>query len=155
MSPYYKHKKERISLEFNTAKDVLTLMQSAINEYTETKSVHVRRAILGYFQDFSEYIINMCETYLVMTGNYTDGCSTLELINRALIHGFIDDTLCEFITDFVRLRNRYTHDYYKRNSVEEDILKCCFSEMIYLEIFLEVSETHTHLKFHMLKLNKS
>ena len=34
MSPYYKYKKERIWLKFNTAKDVLTLMQSAINQYT-------------------------------------------------------------------------------------------------------------------------
>lgn len=147
MSPYYKYKKERISLKFSTAKDVLTLMQSAMGEYSETKSIHIRRAILGYFQDFSEYIIDMCETYLVMTDNYVDECSAVELVNKARIYGFIDDTLHDFISNFVRLRNRYTHDYYKRDSVEEDILKCCFSDMMYLQIFLEITDQEVHLKF--------
>ncbi|MEA4825764.1 MAG: hypothetical protein VB130_03900 [Clostridium sp.] len=147
MSPYYKYKKERLSFKFNTAKDVLKLMQSAMVEYSNNKSVHLRRAILGYFQDFSEYIIDMCETYLVMTDNYVDGCSAIDLINRARIHGFIDDTLCEFITNFIRLRNRYTHDYYKRGTVEEDILKCCFSDMMYIEIFLQISDEEINLKF--------
>ncbi len=36
--------------------------------------------------------------------------------------------------------------YYKREGVEEDIFKCCFSEIMYLDIFLEVSDTETHLR---------
>jgi len=147
MSPYYKYKKEKLALKFNTAKDVLTLMQGAMKEYSNTKSIHLRRAILGYFQDFCEYIIDMCETYLVMTDNYIDGCSAVDLVNSARIYGFIDDTLCEFITNFVRLRNRYTHDYYKRENVKEDILKCCYSDMMYIQIFLEISDQEVHLNF--------
>lgn len=146
MTPYYKYKKERLESKFNIAKDTLTLMQEAIKEYADTNSVHLRRAILGYFQDFTEYIVDMCETYLVLTENYIDGCSGVDLIKRSRIYGFSDDTLCEFLTTIVRLRNRYTHDYYKRNSVEEDIIKCCFSEMMYLQIFLETTGSQIHLK---------
>lgn len=145
MSPYYKYKKERLELKFKIAQDTLALMQGAIMEYTNTKSIYIRRAILGYFQDFTEYIIDMCETYLVMTDNYIDGVSGIELIKRARIHGFLDDTLCEFLITIVRLRNRYTHDYYKREGVEEDIITCCFSEIMYLQIFLEITENEIHL----------
>ena len=42
-------------------------------------------------------------------------------------------------------KERLDHDYYKREGVE-DIFKCCFSEMMYLEIFLEVTDTEVHLK---------
>ncbi|MHC1682947.1 MAG: hypothetical protein AB6733_08365 [Clostridiaceae bacterium] len=146
MTPYYKYKKERLESKFNIAKDTLTLMQGAIKEYTNTKSIFLRRAILGYFQDFTEYIIDMCETYLVITENYIDGCSGVELIKRSRIYGFSDDSLCEFLTSIVRLRNRYTHDYYKRDRVEDEIIKCCFSQMMYLQIFLEVTDTEIHLK---------
>ena len=80
MSPYYKYKKDSLNLKFNSAKETLTLMQGAIKEYKKTESVYIKRAIIGYFQDFSEYIIDMAETYLVMTDNYIDGCSGMELI---------------------------------------------------------------------------
>jgi hypothetical protein len=105
-----------------------------MKEYNITNSIFLRRSILGYFQDLTEYIIDMAETYLVMTDNYVDGCSAPELIKRARIHDFFDDTLSEFLVKIVRLRNRYTHDYYKRDGVEEEILKCCFSEIMYMEI---------------------
>ncbi|MEG0308590.1 MAG: hypothetical protein RR636_11635 [Clostridium sp.] len=145
MSPYYKYKKERLESKFKIAQDTLTLMQGAITEYTNTESIYIRRAILGYFQDFTEYVIDMCETYLVITESYIDGVSGIELVKRARIHGFLDDTLCGFLTTIVRLRNRYTHDYYKREGVEEDILTCCFSEIMYLQIFLEITESEIHL----------
>ncbi|WP_185651830.1 hypothetical protein [Clostridium sp. DJ247] len=78
------------------------------------------------------------------TGSCSDGCSGIELVKRSRIYGFLDDTLCEFLTFIVRIRNRYTHDYYKRDRVEEDIIKCCFSEMIYLEINLKAKEDTWH-----------
>lgn len=146
MTPYYKYKKERLETKFNVAKDTLELMQGAMREYVKENSIFLKRAILGYFQDFTEYIIDMCETYLVATGNYTDGCSAVELLKRSRIYGFMDDTLCEFLVFIIRLRNRYTHDYYKRSRVEEDIIKCCFSEMMYLEIFLEITDFQICLK---------
>ena len=146
MSPYYKYKKEKLEKKFYVAKDTLALLIGAMNEFTSTKSIFLKRSILGYFQDFTEYIIDMSETYLVITENYVDGCSGIELIKRARIHGFFDDYLCEFLVKIVKLRNRYTHDYYKREWVEEDIIKCCFSEIMFMDIFLEVSDNNIRLK---------
>ncbi|KAI3349212.1 hypothetical protein [Clostridium botulinum] len=146
MSPYYKYKKERLEKKFYVAKDTLTLLIGAMKEFNNTNSIFLRRSILGYFQDLTEYIIDMSETFLVINDNYVDGCSAIELVKRARIHGFFDDSLCDFLIKIVRLRNRYTHDYYKREDVEEDIFKCCFSEIMYLDIFLEVSDTEIHLR---------
>ena len=151
MTPYYKYKKERLEKKFSVALDTLALLQGAMKEYNITSSIFLRRSIIGYFQDLTEYVIDMSETYLVITGNYTDGCSGPELIKRARIHDFFDDTLFNFLNKIVRLRNRYTHDYYKREGVEEDILKCCFSEIMYLQIFLEITDNEIHLK---IKQNK-
>ncbi len=117
-----------------------------MKEFNNTKSIFLRRSILGYFQDLTEYIIDMSETFLVINDNYVDGCSAVELVKRARIHVFFDDSLCDFLIKIVRLRNRYTHDYYKREGVEEDIFKCCFSEIMYLDIFLEGSDTEIHLR---------
>ena len=125
MSPYYKYKKERLEKKFYVAKDTLSLLRGAMKEFNNTNSIFLKRSILGYFQDFTEYIIDMSETYLVMTDNYVDGCSAVELIKRARIHNFLDDTLSEFLLKIVRLRNRYTHDYYKRDGIEEDIFRGC------------------------------
>jgi hypothetical protein len=47
---------------------------------------------------------------------------------------------------FGSFETELTHDYYKRDRVEEDIIKCCFSEMMYLQIFLEVTDLQIHLK---------
>ena len=103
---YYKYKKESLNLKFNSAKDTLKLMQGAIEEYKVSKSVFIKRAIIGYFQDFTEYIIDMSETYMVMTENYVDGYSGIELIKRAGLYGFFDDDLTKFLISAVKLRNR-------------------------------------------------
>lgn len=142
---YFKYKKESLNLKFSSAKDTLTLMQGAIREYKNTKSVYIKRAIIGYFQDFSEYIIDMAETYLVMSDNYLDGLSGVELINKSNLYGFIDDELRNFLVTVIKLRNRYTHDYYKRDKVEEDILKYAISKMELLEIFLKITEEKVKL----------
>lgn len=142
---YYKYKKESLNLKFNSAKDTLTLMQGAIKEYKSTKSIYIKRAIIGYFQDFSEYIIDMAETYLVMTDNYVDGYSGIELIKKSNLYGFIDDDLSRFLITVVKLRNRYTHDYYKRERVEEDILEYAINNMELLEIFLKITKEKVRL----------
>lgn len=82
MSPYYKYKKEKLEKKFESAKDTLALLIGAMKEYTNTNSIYLKRSILGYFQDLTEYIIYMCETYLVITDNYVDGCSGNELIKK-------------------------------------------------------------------------
>jgi len=39
----------------------------------------------------------------------------------------------------VKLRNRYTHDYYIRETSEDEIEKFCLEKLAYLELFLEES----------------
>lgn len=145
VAAYYRDKKESINLKFNSAKDTLKLMQGAIKEYKSSNSIYLRRSIIGYFQDFTEYIIDMSETYLVIAGNYVDGYSGLELIKRSSLYGFINDDLTKFLVSAVILRNRYTHDYYKREKVENDILNYAISKMELLEIFLQLTEEKIRL----------
>ncbi|WP_195265478.1 hypothetical protein [Clostridium sp. 1001275B_160808_H3] len=145
VAAYYKYKKDSINLKFNSAKDTLKLMQGAIKEYKSSNSIYLRRSIIGYFQDFTEYIIDMSEAYLVITGNYVDGYSGLELIKRSNLYGFIDENLTKFLVSAVILRNRYTHDYYKRERVENDILNYAISKMELLEIFLQLTEEKIRL----------
>ena len=54
-----------------------------MKEFNNTNSIFLKRSILGYFQDLTEYIIDMSETYLVMTDNYVHACSALELIKKS------------------------------------------------------------------------
>jgi len=54
--------------------------------------------------------------------------------------------LSEFLLNIVRLRNRYTHDYYERDGIEDEMFKCSFSEIMYMEIFWEVIDREIHLK---------
>lgn len=49
---YYKYKKESLNMKFNSAKDTLKLLQGAIIEYKASDSIFLKRAIIGYFQDF-------------------------------------------------------------------------------------------------------
>ncbi|WP_194191421.1 hypothetical protein [Clostridium chrysemydis] len=146
MAAYYKYKKESLNLKFNSAKDTLKLMQGAIKEYKTTDSIFLKRAIIGYFQDFTEYIIDMAETYLVMTDNYVDRLSGPDLIKKSCLYGFIDDDLSKFLVAAVKLRNRYTHDYYKRERVEDDILKYSIDKMELLEIFLRITDEKIRLE---------
>ncbi|MEG1003694.1 MAG: hypothetical protein RSF37_09835 [Clostridium sp.] len=76
-----------------------------MDEYETNNSIYLKRAIIGYYQDFAEYIIDMCEIYLVRSDTYVDGCSSLEIIKRSSIHGFINENLSRFLVGVVRLRN--------------------------------------------------
>ena len=87
----------------------------------------------------------VCPEGAITLVKYENQMDMVEEYNARQIPVSYDDLL-QFLTKIVRLRNRYTHDYYKREGVEEDIFKCCFSEMMYLEIFLEVTDTEVHLK---------
>ncbi len=61
--------------------------------------------------------------------------------------GFFDETLKDYLYKCVKLRNRYTHDYYKREIVEKQIEEFCYSQIIYLDIFLENSKDDVILKY--------
>ena len=118
---YYKYKKEKLESKFSESKVFLLKIKECIKRNPDGTDDIIDEAMISYFNSFCEFIIDMCETFLVMTDNYTDGFTSLELIKRARIHDFFDDSLCDFLLKIVKLRNRYTHDYYKREGVEEDI----------------------------------
>lgn len=143
---YYRYKKERLNDKFNSAHDFLIKIRKAIKLYCESPNDIVARGMTGYFSDFTEYIIDICETYLVMNDRYNPRLSGVDLVKSAANLGLMDDFLCDFIVKCIVLRNRFTHDYYKREVAEQDIIKFCHSEMLYLDIFLEVTNE-------MIKLN--
>lgn len=144
---YYKYKKERLNDKFNSAKDFLEEIRKAVKLYCENPNEIIGRGMVGYFSDFTEYIIDICETYLVANDRYNSRLSGVELIKTASNYGLMDDFLCEFIVKCVILRNRFTHDYYKRDVAQNDIIKFCHSEMLYLDICLEASSEVIKLNY--------
>lgn len=90
----------------------------------------------------------MCESYLVINNSKIDSStSSLQLIEKAHELNFFDETLKDYLYNCVKLRNRYTHDYYKRELSEKQIEEFCFSNIIYLEIFLENSKDSVVLTY--------
>lgn len=151
MSPYYKYKKEKFLDKYKSADNNLKDLKESIAEYKKSNSKLIKRAMFAFFQDFSEYIIDMCESYIIVNGGKIDSSSSaLKLIDQAFEMGFFDESLKKYLSAAVKLRNRYTHDYYKRESVEKQIEEFCFEKLIHLEIFLDYSKDHVILKY---KLN--
>lgn len=144
---YYKYKKERLNDKFNSAHDFLIKIRKAVELYCESPNEIVARGMTGYFSDFTEYIIDICETYLVINDRYNTRLSGVDLIKSAAMYGLMDDFLSNFMVKCVVLRNRFTHDYYKRDVAEQDIIKFCHSEIIYLDIFLEASNEIVKLNY--------
>ncbi|MBM7872034.1 hypothetical protein JOC70_003582 [Clostridium pascui] len=144
---YYKYKKERLNDKFNSAYDFLIKIRKAVELYCESPNEIVARGMTGYFSDFTEYIIDICETYLVINDRYNTRLSGVDLIKSAAMYGLMDDFLSNFMVKCVVLRNRFTHDYYKREVAEQDIIKFCHSEIIYLDIFLEASNEIVKLNY--------
>ena len=104
--------------------------------------------MIAYFQDFSEYIIDMCESYIIIRdGKVNSSASALKLIEEAHEIGFFDDALKKYLSIVVKLRNRYTHDYYIRETSEDEIEKFCLERLAYLELFLEESKENVILKY--------
>lgn len=62
MSPYYRYKKEKFLEKYQSATDNLEDLKVAIKEYKDTNNRIIRRAMFAFFQDFTEYIIDMCES---------------------------------------------------------------------------------------------
>lgn len=148
MSPYYKYKKEKFYDKYKSASETLEDLKSALLKYRENNDRIIKRAIFAFFQDFCEYIIDMCESYIVINdGKVSAGNSSLELIQRAHEMNFFDETLKNYLYDCVRLRNRYTHDYYKREISEKQIEEFCYSRVLYLDIFLENSKDNVILTY--------
>ncbi|MEG0353954.1 MAG: HepT-like ribonuclease domain-containing protein [Cellulosilyticaceae bacterium] len=84
-------------------------------------------------------MIDMCETYLVSTDNYIPNKSGPEMIQLTSEFGFISSQDSRKLQNIVKLRNRYTHDYYQRKLARERILSVCKNELSTLDLFLEIS----------------
>ncbi|MFL0249285.1 HepT-like ribonuclease domain-containing protein [Clostridium neuense] len=148
MSPYYKYKKEKFYDKYKSASETLEDLKSALLKYRENNDRIIKRAIFAFFQDFCEYIIDMCESYIVINdGKVSASNSSIELIQKAHEMNFFDETLKNYLYDCVRLRNRYTHDYYKREISEKQIEEFCYSRVLYLDIFLENSKDNVILTY--------
>ncbi|MDU2670743.1 MAG: hypothetical protein E7C49_01905 [Clostridium sp.] len=148
MSPYYRYKKEKFMEKYQNAYDNLNDLKEAINEYSKNPNRIIRRAMFAFFQDFSEYIVDMCESYIIINdGKIKSSSTSLNLIEQAYGLGFFDEDLKEYLIFSVKLRNRYTHDYYKREESEKQIEEFCFKELSNLDIFLEESKDKVLLKY--------
>ena len=66
MSPYYRYKNEKFLEKYQSAYDNLEDLKEAITEYKKSNSRIIRRAMFAFFQDFSEYIVDMCESYIII-----------------------------------------------------------------------------------------
>lgn len=148
MSPYYRYKKEKFLEKYQSATDNLSDLKLAIKEYKETNSRIIRRAMFAFFQDFTEYIIDMCESYILINdGKIKSSISATGLVEKAHDMRFFDDELKKYLLLSVKLRNRYTHDYYLREESEKAIEEFCFRKLANLEIFLEESKDKVILKY--------
>ena len=148
MSPYYKYKKEKFLEKYKSASETLEDLKKSLYRYREDNDRITRRAIFAFFQDFCEYIIDMCESYVVINeGKIDSGTSSLKLIEKAQEMDFFDEILKNYLYTCVKLRNRYTLDYYKRELSENVIEEFCYSQIIFLDIFLESSKDNVVLTY--------
>ena len=148
MSPYYRYKKEKFLEKYQSAYDNLEDLKESITEYKKSNSRIIRRAMFAFFQDFSEYIVDMCESYIIINdGKLKSTTSATQLIEKACDMGFFDEKLKGYLVMAVKLRNRYTHDYYLRQESEKLIEEFCFDRLAYLKIFLEESKDKVILRY--------
>ncbi|MDI9218456.1 MULTISPECIES: HepT-like ribonuclease domain-containing protein [Clostridium] len=148
MSPYYRYKKEKFLEKYQSAYDNLEDLKEAINEYKKSNNRIIKRAMFAFFQDFSEYIVDMCESYIIINdGKLKSTTSSIQLIEKSYDMGFFDEKLKSYLVMAVKLRNRYTHDYYLREESEKLIEEFCFKKLAYLNIFLEESKDKVILRY--------
>lgn len=95
--------------------------------------------MISYFNSFCEFIIDMCETYLVSTDNLIPNKSVPDIIQLSSDFGFISKEDSKRLQGIVKLRNRYIHDYYQRKLSIDRILNVCRKEIKTLNMFLEIS----------------
>lgn len=148
MSPYYRYKKEKFLEKYQSAYDNLEDLKEAIIEYKKNNSRIIKRAMFAFFQDFSEYIVDMCESYIIINdGKLKSTITSTQLIEKSYDMGFFDENLKGYLIMAVKLRNRYTHDYYLREESEKLIEEFCFEKLAYLNIFIEESKDKVILRY--------
>lgn len=148
MSTYYRYKKEKFLEKYQNTCDNLSDLKESINEYSKNNNRLIRRAMFAFLEDFADNIVDMCENYIIVNGGKIKSSSTsLSLIEQAYELVFFEQELKEYLILSVKLRNRYTHDYYKREDSEKQIEEFCFKELSHLDIFLEESKDKVVLKY--------
>lgn len=136
---YYKYKKEKLEEKFSESKVFLVRIRECLLRSPNCDDEIIAEAMISYFNSFCEFIIDMCETYLVSTDNFIPNKSGSEIIELAGTFGFIAANDSNKLQNIIKLRNRYTHDYYQRRLARKRILEICRTEMKTLDMFLEVS----------------
>ncbi|KYH32853.1 hypothetical protein CLTEP_22200 [Clostridium tepidiprofundi DSM 19306] len=143
---YYKYKKEKLEGKFSQSKVFLAKIRECLRRNPNSEDEIIDDAMISYFNSFCEFIIDMCETYLVATDNYIPNKSATDIIDLASTFGFISKEDSKKLQGIVRLRNRYTHDYYQRKLSRQRIIAICKEEIQTLDLFLEISTEKIMLK---------
>ena len=90
----------------------------------------------------------MCESYIIINdGKLKSNTSATQIIEKAYDMDFFDENLKRYLIMAIKLRNRYTHDYYLREESEKLIEEFCFGKLAYLNIFLEESKDKVILRY--------
>lgn len=63
---YYKYKKERLEEKFIESKVFLVKIRECIKRNPYSEDDIIDEAMISYFNSFCEFIIDMCETYLML-----------------------------------------------------------------------------------------
>ncbi|SUY48132.1 Uncharacterized conserved protein [Clostridium putrefaciens] len=142
---YYKYKKEKLEEKLVESKVFLVRIRECLKRNPNSEDEIVDEAMISYFNSFCEFILDMCETYLVATENYIPNKSGVDIIELSSNFGFISSNDSKKLQGIVRLRNRYTHDYYQRRLARKRIIDICKSEIITLDLFLETSSERIRL----------
>lgn len=142
---YYKYKKEKLEDKLMESKIFLVRIRECLNRNPNSEDEIIDEAMISYFNSFCEFIIDMCETYLVATDNYIPNKSGPEIIELSSTFGFISIDDSKKLQGIVKLRNRYTHDYYQRKLARRRIIDICKNKMKTLDIFLEISSEKIRL----------
>ena len=136
---YYKYKKEKLEEKFSESKVFLVRIRECLKRSPHSEDEIIDEAMISYFNSFCEFIIDMCETYLVSTDNFIPNKSGPEIVDLSSTFGFISSKDSKKLQGILKLRNRYTHDYYQRKLARNRILDICRTQMKTLDMFLEVS----------------
>lgn len=142
---YYKYKKEKLEEKFSESKVFLVKIKECLDRNKNNDDDIINEAMISFFNSFCEFIIDMCETYLVSTENYIPNKSGPEIVELSSTFGFISNEDSKKLQNILKLRNRYTHDYYQRKLSRDRIINICKTELCTLELFLEISETKIKL----------
>ena len=67
---YSKYKKEKLESKFSEIKVFLLKIKECLKRNPDGTDDIIEEAMISYFNSFCEFIIDMCETYLVTTENY-------------------------------------------------------------------------------------